>query len=122
MTALKSITLNSPAGIDCENARGHGGMIPIEMGGDPKYQDEFFGILNCLAPNQILDSLTLNFEYLKDQSGEVYVGSLPLSYFLLNVYTRKCKNTYIDLSKNRLMLKLDSMIDGFSDLLPKELI
>ena len=39
-------------------------MIPV--GDDPKNKEAFFGVLDNLAPNQILDSLTLNFEYLKN--------------------------------------------------------
>ena len=57
----------------------------------------FFGALNLLPPNVILDKLTL----VRDES------TYPFSKILRNQYTRRCKHTVIDLSNDSLLLDVE---------------
>ena len=72
-----------------------GNMVPA----DERDFDEkaFFGALNLLPPNIVLDKLILR----RDKS------TYPFSRILRSQYTRRCRNTVIDLSNDSLLLDVE---------------
>ena len=78
-----------------------GAMVPA----DERDFDEkaFFGALNLLPPDVILDKLTLR----RDKS------TYPFSRILRSQYTRRCRDTVIDLSNDSLLLDVE--LQGLND-------